>query len=235
MGRRKKAPKKSHLIMVLDRSGSMRGIKADTEGGFDSMIEDLRKSGADGTVTLVQFDTEHETVYEQLDLADVPKLTLLPRGGTALRDGVGEAIRRAEKFVKPGDNVSVTIMTDGGENSSVEYSQEAITSLMDEKKEQGWEFNFLGAGPAAWGGAQMLGIQASHVINYAGDGQSHRRAFAAASLSNTAKLRGESSSYALAASDIKTALETEAGSMPDVQINFGVPPVRRRGSGKPTK
>src|SRR4051794_10171001 len=115
MSRRKKAPKKSHVIMVLDRSGSMSSIKSDTEGGFDSMIEELRKSAEGETlVTLVQFDTEHETVYEQKFLADVPKLTLKPRGGTALLDGVGEAIRRAEKFVRKGDNVAVTILTDGG-------------------------------------------------------------------------------------------------------------------------
>src|SRR3954466_6985626 len=101
MSRRRKAPKKSHVVLVLDRSGSMSSIKADTEGGFNTMIDELRKSAAEGTtVTLVQFDTEHETVYEQKALADVPKLDLKPRGATALLDGVGEAIKRAEKFVK---------------------------------------------------------------------------------------------------------------------------------------
>jgi hypothetical protein len=238
MGRRKKAPKKSHLIMVLDRSGSMINIKADTEGGFDSMIENLRKEGAENTfVTLVQFDTEYETVYEQKPLAEVPKLNLVPRGGTALRDGVGEAIRRGEKFIRPGDNVGVTILTDGGENSSREFSQDAITKLMDAKRAEDWEFNFLGAGPHAWGGAQMLGIGHAHTINYSGVGVDNRAAFAAASLSHVHKTRGMSSSYAESAPLLKAQLE--AGHH-EQKLDFDgimqyARPARKRGSGKNLK
>jgi secreted protein with Ig-like and vWFA domain len=231
MGRRRKAPKKSHSIMVLDRSGSMSSIKEDTEGGFNEFIKSLRET--DNTfVTLVQFDTRYDTVYEQKPVADVPKLSLRPRGGTALRDGVGEAIRRAEKFVRPGDNVVVTILTDGGENSSREYSQEAITRLMDEKREDGWEFNFIGAGVHAWGGAQMLGIAHSHTINYSGAGDDTHDVFAAAAMSNIAKTRGLTSSYTESAPLLKAQLE--AGHQPDVQINIGAAP-RRRGSGKNLK
>src|SRR5687767_7247965 len=141
MGRRSKASKKSHSIVVLDRSGSMSSIKNDTEGGFNEFIAELRKGAASDTyVTLVQFDTVHDTLYEQKPVSDVPNLKLVPRGATALMDGVGEAIRRAEKFVRSGDNVVVTILTDGGENSSREYSKEALTKLMDEKRDDGWEF-----------------------------------------------------------------------------------------------
>jgi uncharacterized protein YegL len=231
MGRRKKAPQKSHVVVVLDRSGSMARIAADTKGGFDTMIKELRKDAAPNTsVTLVQFDTEHETVYAQKPLDEVPGLTLVPRGGTALLDGVGEAIKRVEKFARKGDNVAVTIMTDGGENSSREYSKEAITALMDEKRKDGWEFNFLGAGPAAWNGANLLGIGHDHTINYAGQGVQQHSAFAAAAASNVAKTRGLTSSYAESTPMLKAQLEND---VPDVQINIGAP--RRRGSGKNLK
>src|SRR5438128_1583239 len=117
MSRRKKAPKKSHVVVVLDRSGSMAARAADTVGGFNSFIKQLREDAAPNTfVTLVQFDTQHDTVYEQKPLSEVPELAFLPRGGTALLDGVGIAIARVEKFARKGDNVAVTIMTDGGEN-----------------------------------------------------------------------------------------------------------------------
>ena len=240
MSRRKKAPKKSHVIVVLDRSGSMASIRQDTEGGFDSMIDELRKSAEGDTfVTLVQFDTEHETVYEQKKLADVPKLTFKPRGGTALLDGVGEAIRRAEKFVRKGDNVAVTILTDGGENSSIEFNKDAVTKLMDEKREDGWEFNFLGAGPAAWSGSQLLGIGHAHTINYSGSGAATADAFTAVAASNAAKTRGMSSSYLLSASDVKSRLETDAGSTPErIDLSSALPPrptIRTRGSGKRTR
>lgn len=235
MARRRKAPKKSHVIVVLDRSGSMSSIKSDTEGGFDSMIEELRTSAEGETlVTLVQFDTEHETVYAQKTLDDVPKLILKPRGRTALLDGVGEAIKRAEKFVNKGDNVAVTILTDGGENSSREYSKEAVTALMDEKREDGWEFNFVGAGPAAWSGAGLLGIGDSHTINYSGSGAATADAFTALAASNASKTRGGSSSYLASAPELKSRLETEANAQPGVQINIapGAFPPRKRGSGK---
>lgn len=224
MGRRRKAPKKSHVIMVLDRSGSMSSIKADTEGGFNSFIEELRKEDDGNTfVTLVQFDTEHETVYEQKLLADVPKLDLVPRGMTALLDGVGEAIRRAEKFVRSGDNVAVTILTDGGENSSREFSKDAVTKLMDEKREDGWEFNFIGAGVGAWSGAAMLGISHTHTINYSGSGVETQDVFAAAAASNISKMRGLTSSYADSAPELKARLEANANNsvgVPDLQV-FG--------------
>jgi len=235
MSRRKKAPKKSHVVVVLDRSGSMARIASDTVGGFNSFIKQLREDAAPNTfVTLVQFDTVHDTVYAQKPLADVPGLEFLPRGGTALLDGVGIAISRVEKFARKGDNVAVTIITDGGENSSVGYSKEAVTALIDTKREDGWEFNFLGAGPASWSGATMLGIGHAHTINYAGDAHSHGLAFTAAATSNVAKTRGRSSSYVESTPMLKAQLEGEAGSVPDVQITIGAPP-RRRGSGRNLK
>lgn len=236
MGRRKKAPKKSHSIMVLDRSGSMVSIKKDTEGGFDTLIESLRDEGAEAFVTLVQFDTVHDTVYEQKELDKVPKLKLVPRGATALLDGVGEAIRRAEKFVRKGDNVVVTILTDGGENSSREYSKKSLTKLMDEKRKDGWEFNFIGAGPSAWSGADLLGIGHTHTINYSGSAVDTAKVFRAAALSNVSKMHGGTSSYVATASALKAELEDTSVpdiQLPDAQVDFATP--RRRGSGKNLK
>lgn len=244
MSRRKKAPKKSHIGVVLDRSGSMQSMALETEQGFDRMIEKTRE-GAEGDtyVTLVQFDTDIDTVYSQRHVNDVPKCTLIPRGGTSLFDGIGEAIRRMEKFVRKGDNVLITIMTDGGENSSQEYHKKTINELMDSKRKDGWDFNFLGAGPAAWQGAEMLGIRRDFAINYAGNPVQQDAAFAAVAASNVAKTRGLESSYTASALSLKTELENDTDWVPDaqagVQINIAPQPlgkpIRRRGSGKNLK
>jgi uncharacterized protein YegL len=222
MSRRKKAPKKSHIGIVLDCSGSMITIALETEQGFNQMIEKLREGANDTTVTLVEFDSTVQPVYEQKPLPEVPKMVFKTRGMTALLDGVGVAIRRMEKFVKPGDNVAITIMTDGGENSSQEFTKEAVTKLMDEKREEGWEFNFLGAGPASWQGAQLLNIGDSHTINYSGAAQDHAVAFNALALSNVAKTQGGSSSYLRSAPELKSRLEADAGTS-DIQINVRQP------------
>ena len=80
------------LTILLDRSGSMSDIKSDMEGGFNNYIEEQKKLPGAMRVTLYQFDTEYETVYEDKDIQDVPKLDLQPRSMTALLDCAFKAI-----------------------------------------------------------------------------------------------------------------------------------------------
>lgn len=227
MGRRKKAPTqpKSHILVVQDKSGSMSGRAAETISGYNQFITKLRED-AEGEVfvTLVQFDTYKDTVYSEMPLKDVPELTTETYrigGMTALNDGVGEAIKRAEQFVKKGDNVGVTIMTDGGENSSQEFSKDAIAALIKQKESEGWQFDYLGAGQASWSGATMLGIADANVINYSGAAGQTAQVFAAAASVNTERTRGIKSSYFLATPEVKSRLETEAGSKVDLS-KFGI-------------
>ena len=69
----------THLYFLLDRSGSMQSIRDDTIGGFNAFIADQRQHPGDCRVTLAQFDTDYEVTYENLPIADVPKLDLQPR------------------------------------------------------------------------------------------------------------------------------------------------------------
>ncbi len=48
-----------------------------------------------------------------------------------------------EKYEK--HNVLVTILTDGEENASREYNGAAIKKLVEELKEKGWTFTYIGA------------------------------------------------------------------------------------------
>ena len=85
-------PTYTDITMVLDRSGSMQSIKDDTIGGFDAFISEQGRLPGRCTVSLVQFDNVYEEVYTGRDLADVPGLTLVPRGSTAMLDAIGRAV-----------------------------------------------------------------------------------------------------------------------------------------------
>ena len=144
---------KTLIIALLDRSGSMGGRERSTEDGFNELINGQKSEPGTARVTLAQFDTEYEVVYEDKPLDEVPPLKLLPRGGTALNDGIGRLVTTTgEKLAKlpederPGLVVAV-IMTDGYENSSREWTAQRVKDLIKQQEsEYGWKFIFLGSG-----------------------------------------------------------------------------------------
>jgi hypothetical protein len=164
-------------------------------------------------VTLTKFSTRVNTVYSVKSLADVEDLndeTYVPGGGTALFDAVGSAIRSIEPQVRKGDKVNVTIMTDGMENSSREFSRDAIVALLDKKRGDGWEIGYLGASEASWAGAQALGIANSNTILYSADSHDHKSGMGAVVSSVTATTRGLRGNYASVAPGLKAHLEEKA-------------------------
>jgi uncharacterized protein YegL len=183
-----------------------------TQDGYNEFIEDLQANAkGEVLVTLVEFDTEVTIRYAEKPLAEVPKLTdYHPGGMTALRDGLGKGINLVEKRVRKGDAVNVTLMTDGAENSSREYTHEQILAQKKNKEADGWTFNFLGAGPEAWNAGAGLGFVDAQRISYGMDAQSQKAAFKAVTASNvgtTSGLRGVSASYSNVAADVKSNLE----------------------------
>ena len=85
----------TELVMILDRSGSMRGLEADTIGGFNSMIEKQKKEEGEAFVSVVLFDDREEVIYDRTDIGKVEPMTdaqYYVRGCTALLDAVGGAI-----------------------------------------------------------------------------------------------------------------------------------------------
>jgi len=168
---------KSLIVAVLDRSGSMASIRTDTEGGFDTFITEQRKQPGDALVTLAQFDDQYEIVYENKPIFDVPPLTLIPRGMTALLDAVGKTITSVGVSLaalaeddRPA-KVIMVILTDGYENSSKEWKVDAVKKLVTEQREHyGWEFIFLGANLDALNVAQGMGIDAGSAMAYAASG-----------------------------------------------------------------
>ena len=162
------------IAMLLDRSGSMEAIKSDTEGGFTAFIEQQRGMGLDIRVTLAQFDTEYEVVYANRPLAEVPPLDLRPRGATALYDAIGRLVTDvgAELAGLPEEHrpgtVIVVVMTDGHENSSQEWSHQAVRQVITRQEtDYAWTFVFLGANIDAVEIGQQLGFAADRSMTYA--------------------------------------------------------------------
>ena len=66
---------------------------------------------------------------------------------TPLYDAIGKSIKTLEKKTADIEDVAVlvTIITDGMENASMEWTGQAIKKLIDERKEEGWMFSYIGA------------------------------------------------------------------------------------------
>lgn len=162
------------ITLVVDRSGSMNGIREDAEGGVNAFISQQANEPGEASLTLVQFDAEYEFLYSGVPIQNVPKYDLVPRGMTALLDGVGRAINETgERLAKmpeadrPGLVIFV-VMTDGRENSSREFTMPQVKEMI--KRQQNvynWHFTFLGADQDAFAEAGGMGMHRSGVANYA--------------------------------------------------------------------
>ncbi len=149
------------IVCIMDRSGSMANMTKEVVNAYNRFIEEQKKLPGKAKVTLVAFDDQYEVVHDRIKLKDVPELKedeVSARGMTALNDAIGKAVNS----VSEKDKVICLIQTDGGENSSAEYTTSQIKSLVEEKTKQGWEFHFIGAGIDAFSDGSKLGISVAN-------------------------------------------------------------------------
>jgi Mg-chelatase subunit ChlD len=200
----------SHITIVADRSGSMQAIRSDAEGAINAFIKDQQKAEGRATLTLVDFDTQepYNVVFDG-KLEDAPKYNLNPRGGTPLRDAIGRGITQTgemlaalEEDKRPG-HVFFVVQTDGQENSSKEWTQEAINAaIKDHEDNFAWTFVFLASGPQAWSAAQAFvgtNMHSNNVVLNTGGGHSHSHSMNYVA-SNIAATRGGQHVHSYAAS-----------------------------------
>ncbi len=173
--------KRTDLVMILDRSGSMSGLERDTIGGYNSMLRAQKKLPGEVLVTTVLFDDTYTLLHDRKDIYTVSPLS--PRdyrigGTTALYDAIGITLHHIEnKYRENGKkdgHVIVVITTDGMENASREYSAFAIRSMIDRLKENGFEFIFLGANMDAAEVAKDFGIARERAVTYHADEEGTR-------------------------------------------------------------
>lgn len=166
----------TEMVFVLDRSGSMSGLAADTIGGFNELIEKQKKIEGDAYVTTVLFDHEYEVLHDHVALGEVAPLTdkeYFARGSTALLDAVGRTIdsvgarlAAAPEEERP-EHVVFVITTDGRENSSCEYTAKRVRDMIEHQQQKySWQFVFLGANMDAVSEARNLGISAKYAADF---------------------------------------------------------------------
>ena len=169
----------TEIVYILDRSGSMSGLEADTIGGFNSMMEKQKKTGEEALVSTVLFDDECEVLHDRVPLDKIEKMTdeqYYVRGCTALLDAIGGAIHHignVHKYAREEDRPAKTIFvitTDGMENASRQYTYDKIQRMVKkQQKKYGWEFIFIGANIDSFAEAQRLGVKKSRAVNYVHD------------------------------------------------------------------
>ena len=179
MAEKNNEKKTMEVVFILDRSGSMGGLEADTIGGFNATLK-KQKDDPEGVLwSTVLFDDKHEVIHDRVQVAEVPELTeneYYVRGCTALLDAIGRAIhhiRNVHKYARPEDVPEKTlfvITTDGMENASREYTYDKVKEMIKKETEKyGWEFLFLGANMDAVSVAGRMGIRPERAATFIND------------------------------------------------------------------
>lgn len=171
---------KLHIVSILDRSGSMRGTEVEVIGAYNSFVKDQLKiteeNGIEATMSLFLFDDKYEETYFKCPINTVPELTsevYFTRGMTALYDAIGKTITKFEGKKK----VIFFIETDGFENASKEFNATTLKSLVEKKKSEGWDFNFVGAdldSVTVANVGSMMGIDKTMAFSKSADGYNTR-------------------------------------------------------------
>ncbi|MDR0909032.1 MAG: VWA domain-containing protein [Spirochaetaceae bacterium] len=167
----------TEIVAILDKSGSMAHLTADTIGGYNTFIKAQQELPGEAVLSTVLFSTGKENVlHNRAALAGIQPITekeYRAGGGTALLDAMGRAIDHIGKELdktpedeKPG-KVIFFVITDGQENSSTEYSYKQIKDMVERQTNiYKWEFIFMGANIDAFSTAESMGILRDHAFNY---------------------------------------------------------------------
>ena len=151
-------PTPVYNLVILDKSGSMESIRKEAIDGYNETLGTIRAAQLKHMdtqrhfVSLAAFcDCGIDMIYDKVPIADADKLTkekYEPCCCTPLFDAIGKTVKKLKADIKDIEDaaVLVTVITDGYENSSKEWTWPAVKKLIEECKEEGWMFSFIGAG-----------------------------------------------------------------------------------------
>ena len=157
-------------VIILDESGSMSSIYKETLTSMNEVLSGIRKDQEEhpeqkNYVTIVTFEGNGikgiKTRRDRVPIESIKDLTeadYRPGGCTPLYDAMGKTLNELEGLVRPDDRVLATVITDGYENASEEYSGRTIKTLVARLREKGWTLAYIGANQDAVEVAKDLNI-----------------------------------------------------------------------------
>lgn len=152
--RREIIRKKIHVGVALDESGSMLETKKETLNGINEQIQELKKQKeVETTFTLVTFSGPNDVKTIRLvepieNIKDIKDSEYKPDGMTALYDGVARLFSELKQNTVEDEHTSylILVVSDGQENSSVEYNANKIAEMVTERKNSNkWTISYIGA------------------------------------------------------------------------------------------
>ncbi len=155
-------------LIILDESGSMGGVTNQTISGCNETLNGIRATAKENKeqrqyVSIYCFDTSKSRyLFENKPIEDVKDLIAKdyrPNACTPLYDAIGNTVSKLQKIATSTDSIAkVTIITDGYENASKQWSHASIVSLIKSMKKKGWLFTFIGANIDVKSTSRDLGI-----------------------------------------------------------------------------
>jgi len=166
----------THIVLLIDRSGSMSSIKHDMEGGLMTFINEQKLEPGTCTVTAAQFDNVYEILFTRKDIQEITSIKIEPRASTSLIDSMCRLITEVGKDLdglaedeKPEKVLFVTI-TDGEENSSREFNSDQLKEMVKHQEDNyKWNFTYIGANQDAFANSQQYGLKGSNTLNFDAD------------------------------------------------------------------
>jgi hypothetical protein len=174
-------------LIILDESGSMDAIKGSTISGFNELVQTIKgieKQYPEQKhfISLVTFNGLG--IKTKLDKQPVSGLSVLdkdsynPDSMTPLYDAIAFSVLKLRMDIAGIENthVLVTILTDGLENHSKEFSGRQVKNIIDEQKALGWTFTYIGANHDVEQAAASISI--TNIMKFESDDTSVNALFA---------------------------------------------------------
>lgn len=179
-GKTKQKLDKTHIIAILDKSGSMQPVAQAAISGFNEFLNGQKKIKGKATMDVILFSdyTKYTVVHDGVDIQSVPELnnkTYVPDGMTALYDAIAKAtttfqlkLNNMKPSQKP-EKVLVVIVTDGAENNSQEFPKgkvDEIKALILKRKTENWQFLFICSTEDTALTGEALGISKGNTLQF---------------------------------------------------------------------